>query len=68
MKTYVSTIKQPLIEAGFVLHKCDNTQVWKLYSSESCVRNADVKSAGYLMSSRSMGDLLHKAAKEFGLN
>lgn len=67
MKTYAATIKQSLIEAGFVLHKCDNTQAWKLYSSEACVRNADVKSDGYLMTSRSMGDLLHKAAKEFNL-
>lgn len=66
MKTFAATIKQSLIEAGFVLHKCDNTQAWKLYSSEVCVR-ADVKSAGYLMTSRSMGDLLFKAAKEFGL-
>lgn len=67
MKTYAATIKQSLIEAGFILHKCDNTQAWELYSSEACVRNADVKSGGYLMTSRSMGDLLHKAAKEFGL-
>lgn len=66
MKTFAATIKQSLIEAGFVLHKCDNTQAWKLYSSEACVR-ADVKSAGYLMTSRSLGDLLHKAAKEFNL-
>ena len=63
MKTYVATIKQSLIEAGFVLHKCDSTQAWKLYSSEACVRNEK----GYLMTSRSMGDLLFKAAKEFGL-
>ena len=67
MKTYASTIKQSLIEAGFVLHKCDNTQAWKLYSSETCVK-ADVKSAGYLMANRSLGDLLTKAAKDFGLN
>ena len=67
MRTYAATIKQSLIEAGFVLHKCDNTQAWKLYSSEACVRNTDVKSEGYLMQSRSMGDLLHKAAKEFGI-
>lgn len=64
MKTFAATIKQSLIEAGFVLHKCDNTQAWKLYSSEDCVKNEK----GYLMQSRSMGDLLFKAAKEFGLN
>lgn len=64
MKTYVSTIKQSLIEAGFVLHKCDNTQAWELYSSEDCVRNEK----GYLMQSRALGDLLSKAAKEFGLS
>lgn len=63
MRTYASTIKQSLIEAGFVLHKCGNTQAWKLYSSEACVRNEK----GYLMTSRSLGDLLHKAAKEFNL-
>ena len=63
MKTYTATIKQSLIEAGFVLHKCDNTQAWKLYSSEDCVMNEK----GYLMQSRSMGDLLQKAAKEFNL-
>ena len=26
MKTHAATIKQSLIEAGFVLHKCDNTR------------------------------------------
>ena len=67
MKTYAATIKQSLIEAGFVLHKCDNTQAWELYSSEACVKE-DVKSDRYLMQSRALGDLLHKAAKEFGLN
>lgn len=67
MKTFAATIKQSLIEAGFVLHKCDNTQVWKLYSSEACVK-ADVKSDRYLMQSNSMGDLLVKAAKEFGID
>lgn len=67
MKTFAGTIKKSLIEAGFVLHKCDNTQAWKLYSSEACVR-ADVKSASYLMTNRSLGDLLSKAAKEFGIN
>lgn len=66
MKTFAATIKQSLIEAGFVLHKCDNTQAWKLYSSEACVM-ADVKSDRYLMMSRSQGDLLCKAAKEFNL-
>ena len=64
MRTFAATIKQSLIEAGFVLHKCDNTQAWKLYSSEACVRNEK----GYLMQSRALGDLLHKAAKEFGLS
>lgn len=64
MRTYAATIKQSLIEAGFVLHKCDNTQAWKLYSSGACVRSEK----GYLITSRSMGDLLLKAAKEFGLN
>ena len=64
MRTYAATIKQSLIEAGFVLHKCDNTQAWKLYSSEACVRNEK----GYLMMSKSQGDLLFKAAKEFGIN
>ena len=63
MKTFAATIKQSLIEVGFVLHKCDNTQAWKLYSSEACVRNEK----GYLMQSNSIGDLLFKAAKEFGL-
>lgn len=63
MRTYAATIKQSLIEAGFVLHKCDNTQAWKLYSSEACIRNEK----GYLIVSNSQGDLLFKAAKEFGL-
>ena len=66
MRTFAATIKQSLIEAGFVLHKCDNTQAWKLYSSEACVK-ADVKSDRYLMQSRALGDLLFKAAKEFNL-
>lgn len=64
MNTYTATIKQSLIEAGFVLHKCDNTKAWKLYSSEACVTNEK----GYLMQSRALGDLLFKAAKEFGIN
>lgn len=64
MRTYAAKIKQSLIEAGFVLHKCDNTQAWKLYSSEACVRNEK----GYLMQSKSMGDLLVRAVKEFGLS
>ena len=63
MKTFAATIKQSLIETGFVLHKCDNTQAWKLYSSEACIRNE----RGYLMTNRSLGDLLHKAAEEFNL-
>ena len=63
MKTFAATIKQSLIEAGFVLRKCDNTQAWKIYSSEACTGNE----TGYLMTIRSMGDLLHKAAKEFNL-
>lgn len=63
MKTYTATIKQSLIEAGFVLHKCDKLSQWQLYSSQACVRNEK----GYLMQSKSMGDLLFKAAKEFGL-
>lgn len=67
MKTFAATIRQSLIEAGFVLHKCDNTQAWKLYSSEACVK-ADVKSDRYLLQSSSMGDLLFRAAKEFGLS
>lgn len=63
MRTYASTIKQSLIEAGFVLHKCDKVSQWQLYSSQACVRNEN----GYLMQSRALGDLLHNAAKEFGL-
>ena len=63
MRTYAATIKQSLIEAGFVLHKCDKLSQWQLYSSEACVR----KENGYLMQSKSQGDLLIKAAKEFGL-
>jgi len=63
VKTYASTIKQSLIEAGFVLHKCDKLSQWQLYSSQACARNEK----GYLIQSRSMGDLLFKAAKEFNL-
>lgn len=63
MKTYAATIKQSLIEAGFVLHKCDKVSQWQLYSSQACVKNEK----GYLMQSRALGDLLHKAAKEFGI-
>ena len=63
MKTYASTIKQSLIEAGFVLHKCDKLSQWQLCSSQACVKNEKA----YLMQSKSQGDLLHKAAKEFNL-
>lgn len=63
MKTFAATIKQSLIEAGFVLHKCDKLSQWQLYSSEACVKNEK----DYLMQSKSQGDLLSKAAKEFGL-
>lgn len=66
MKTFAATIKQSLIEAGFVLHKCDNTKAWKLYSSEACVK-ADIKSDRYLMQSRALGCLLLRAAKELDL-
>lgn len=64
MKTFAATIKQSLIEVGFVLHKCDKLSQWQLYSSQACVRNEK----GYLMQSRALGDLLSKAAKEFGFN
>ena len=64
MRTYASTVKQSLIEAGFVLHKCDKLSQWQLYSSQACVGNEK----GYLMQSRALGDLLIKAAKEFGLS
>lgn len=63
MKTYTTTIKQSLIEAGFVLHKCDKLSQWQLYSSQACVRNEK----GWLFSNSSLGDLLFKAAKEFGI-
>jgi hypothetical protein len=63
MKTYASTIKKSLIEAGFVLHKCDKVSQWQLYSSQACIKNEK----GYLMQSRALGDLLLKAAKEFNL-
>jgi hypothetical protein len=63
LKTHAATIKQSLIEAGFVLHKCDKLSQWQLYSSQACVRN----DKGYLMQSRALGDLLLKAAKEFNL-
>ena len=64
MRTHAATIKQSLIEAGFVLHKCDKLSQWQLYSSQAYVKN----DKGYLMTNRSLGDLLHKAAKEFGLS
>ena len=63
MKTFAATIKQSLIEAGFVLHKCNKLSQWQLYSSQACARNEK----GYLMMSKSQGGLLSKAAKEFGL-
>lgn len=63
MRTYTATIKKSLIEAGFVLHKCDKLSQWQLYSSQACVKNEK----GYLMQSRALGDLLFKAAKEFNL-
>ena len=63
MRTYAAIIKQSLIEAGFVLHKCDKLSQWQLYSSQACVRNEK----GYLMMSKSQGDLLLRSAKEFNL-
>ena len=52
--TYLTSIKQQLIDSGYTIIKQDD--VWKLLDS-------DVE----LMNNRSLGDMLNMAAKELGI-
>lgn len=56
MNTYVSLVKQSLVEAGFSVQKNQRDDVWEVKDGP------DV-----LLKSRSLGDLLLKSAKEFGV-
>lgn len=54
--TYASKIKSSLEELGFSLHKRERDGHWQLSLEDECVYH-----------SRSMGDVLNNAAKEFNL-
>ena len=58
MNTFYSKIYDILIESGFVIAK--RNDVWLLLDGEN------EESSNVLLSSRRLGDLLHKAEKEVG--
>lgn len=63
--TFASSILSQLKDSGFTVHKDLKENQWGIYDTNVCQHSPDSNSL--LIRSRSLGDLMRVASKEFGL-
>jgi len=63
--TWSSSILSQLRDSGFIVHKDLKENQWGIYDTKVCQHSPDSNSL--LIRSRSLGDLMKVAARDFGL-